>query len=87
MPDLTDDEFTVLLLADSGESMIPIGRWKAPILSLTTKGFMRKNDEVNYSITAAGRAARAARDAEDEDAMLGFFSGGKKAIEDREDEL
>lgn len=85
MPELTEDEFTVLLLADNGESMIPIGRWKAPILSLTTKGFMRKNDEVNYSITDAGRQARATRDAEDEDAMLGLLSGGKKAVEGREE--
>jgi len=51
MSELSQDEFTVLLIAAEGESMIPIGRWKAPILALTDRGFMRKDDDVNFSIT------------------------------------
>lgn len=64
MPDLTQDELTVLLIADEGGSMIPIGRWEVPIRQLATRGFMKRLDEVNYVITEAGReAAHAGEDA------------------------
>src|ERR1700722_17335069 len=57
MPDLTDDEFTLLEIASHGESMIPIGRWERPLKSLAKKGLMFANDSVNYVITEAGRTA------------------------------
>lgn len=69
MSNLSQDEFTVLLLAAEGESMIPIGRWKAPILALTERGLMKCNDQVNYAITLEGRKACAERNNED-DALL-----------------
>ena len=54
---LSDDEYTVLMLANDGNSMIPIGRWKKPILDLTDKGYMKEHDSVNYGITSKGRQA------------------------------
>ena len=63
---LTADEFVVLMLAAEGESMIPIGRWKQPILALTERGLMKKNDAVNYAITAEGRKACDQRNADDD---------------------
>ena len=87
MPELSQDEFTVLLLADKGESMIPIGRWKTPILALTERGLMQRNDEVNYGITLAGREACAERDREDDAAMLRLLEGNSKTIEARANEI
>jgi hypothetical protein len=78
MTDLTQDEFTVLLLADAGESMIPIGRWKEPILALANRGLLQQNDEVNYAITLAGRQARAARDQEDESGLVALLESHNK---------
>ena len=86
MSDLTQDEFTVLLIAAEGESMIPIGRWKVPILSLTERGLMRKNDDVNYEITAKGRQAVDERNAEDEESMRDLLEGHSKTIEARAEE-
>lgn len=64
MPDLTQDELTVLLIADEGASMIPIGRWEVPLKNLATKGLMQRLDNSNYVITEAGRqAAHAGEDA------------------------
>jgi hypothetical protein len=40
MSELTDDEYTVLAIAAQGEPMMPIGRWKAPALSLVEKGYL-----------------------------------------------
>jgi hypothetical protein len=57
MTDLTQDELTVLMIADQGESMVPIGRWAAPIQSLLAKGYMHANDKFNNVITEAGRQA------------------------------
>jgi FkbM family methyltransferase len=54
---MTDDELTVLMIAAQGESMIPIGRWKQPIESLTARGLMRCFDTANYGITALGQQA------------------------------
>lgn len=65
MSNLSQDEFTVLLLAAEGESMIPIGRWEAPILALAERGLLHKNDQVNYAITLEGRKACAERNRED----------------------
>jgi len=64
MSDLTRDELTVLLIAAEGESMMPIGRWEAPLKSLLAKGYMHANDKFNNVITPAGRAA-AQRDEDD----------------------
>ena len=60
--ELTTDELAVLMIAEKGELMIPIGRWEAPIKSLAAKGYMTQAIKgalgaVNYIITDAGRRA------------------------------
>lgn len=57
MSDLTADEESVLSIASTGQSMIPIGRWKEPTLALERRGLMKCNDVSNYVITDQGRAA------------------------------
>ena len=84
--ELSQDEFTVLLIAVEGESMIPIGRWKAPILALTERGLMRKNDDVNYEITAEGRKACEQRNEEDDRDLRRLLEGNSKTIEARANE-
>lgn len=41
MTDLSQDELTVLMIAATGEPMMPIGRWEAPAKSLVAKGFLK----------------------------------------------
>lgn len=68
---LTQDETTILqILARGGPAMAPIGRWKQPILSLESRGFLRRLDEFNFEITNSGRAAVEA-DMAESDSMLG----------------
>ena len=59
---------TVLMIAASGASMIPIGRWEKPVKGLARRGVLRAEDAVNYVITDAGRAASesAERDADED---------------------
>ena len=57
MADLSQDELTVLMIAAQGESMMPIGRWEAPIESLVHKGYLRREDRFNNYITDQGRKA------------------------------
>lgn len=83
MSDLTQDEFTVLLIAAEGESMMPIGRWKEPLLALTARELMYKNDEFNYVITALGRKAIMERNETDE-ADLKRLMSQPKTIEHEE---
>lgn len=68
---LTDNEFTVLMIAAQGESMMAIAHWKQPVESLVAKGYLqsRGGDNFNCVITPAGRAACEARDREDMDAF------------------
>lgn len=66
MTDITDDEFTVLMIAAEGESMMPIGRWEKPVISLVAKGLMKSNDKFNNVITDAGREAIKQRDKDDD---------------------
>jgi hypothetical protein len=57
MPDLTDDEFTLLEIMSRGEAMMAIGRWEKPLKSLAAKGMADPQDGFNYIITSAGRTA------------------------------
>lgn len=59
---LSDDEFTVLMIAAEGQSMMPIGRWQEPVESLVAKGFLKEHDRFNCTITATGREALRAHD-------------------------
>ena len=75
---LTGDEFTVLMLADAGESMIPIGRWKESVLSLTERGLMKRNDDVNYVITTHGRLALELHDKNEDDELRRLLEGNNR---------
>lgn len=68
--DLSQDELTVLLIAAEGESMMPIGRWEAPVESLVHKGYLRRGDRFNNYITDAGRAIAETRNREDFKAVI-----------------
>lgn len=54
---LTEFESTILQLAATGEYMIPIGIWEAPMKTLRDRGFLEALDSHNYVITEAGLAA------------------------------
>ena len=86
MSELTEDEFTCLLLAAEGEYLAPIGRWKVPILALTSRGLMQKIDMVNYVVTEDGRRACEERNYEDERALSSLLESNKKTIEARAEE-
>lgn len=66
---ITDAEYSVLMIAAEGEYMLAIGHWEAPTKALLDKGLM-KCEHINggpqYTITAAGREAVAARSAADD---------------------
>lgn len=81
MPDLTNDELTLLMLADNGEFLAPIGRWKPSILALTEKGFLRKVNDVNYVITPAGSAARSAGEQAADQALVDVLESRKAPAE------
>lgn len=55
--ELTDDERTVLLIADGGESMMPLGRWEQPVEHLVELGYLERHDKFNNVITEKGRLA------------------------------
>lgn len=64
MTDLSQDELTVLLIANEGDRMMPIGRWGAPSRSLLARGYLQPNPSpqdptgnFNLTITAIGRQA------------------------------
>lgn len=70
---ITDDEFSVLMIAAQGEYMLPIGRWKPSIESLASKGLMcmqHINGGPQYLITRAGLEAIKERE-EDENRKIG----------------
>lgn len=69
MPDLTDDEVTVLTLAAQGNSMMAVARWEKPADSLVEKGFLVRHDKFNHSITPAGRKALEQTQQQDEAAL------------------
>ena len=76
MPELTDDERTVLMIADQGESMMPIGRWERPVNHMVELGYLQRHDKFNNSITETGRLAiNEANDAVDTAAAKALIAG------------
>ncbi|MDE2099024.1 MAG: hypothetical protein KGL39_17350 [Patescibacteria group bacterium] len=69
MSQLTDDQFTLLMIANNGDILAPIGRWKESVFVLVEKGLLVRHNEVNYGITLEGKKAVAERDREDEAAF------------------
>lgn len=75
---LTDDEFTVLMIAAEGQSMMPIGRWQVSVESLSARGLLAGPDKFNQLITPAGREALKERDKEDDQAYVGLLEAGAR---------
>ena len=80
MVDITDDQFTCLMITAKGDSLAPIGRWKEAVLSLASHGLLEKLDDVNYGITPAGRAACEARDKEDDEPFRQMIETHNKVV-------
>lgn len=83
MSDLTDDEYTVLMLADQGNFMAPIGRWEKPIRDLHARGLLDKRDDVNYVANVAGRAALAVHEKGIDDGLRNVIENSNKAANAR----
>ena len=54
---LTDQEYTVLMICNEGQSIAAIGPWEKPCDNLVESGFLQRHDKFNHSITAKGRQA------------------------------
>lgn len=67
---LTDDEYTVLLIAAEGQSMMAIGRWEKSVDALVVRGLLERKDKFNNFITLAGRQEAAKREKQDGNAVL-----------------
>lgn len=70
---ITDDEFSILMIAAQGQYMLPIGRWKPSIEALGARGLLKcemLNGGPQYTITEVGREAIKDRERE-EDRQIG----------------
>jgi FkbM family methyltransferase len=76
---MTDDELAVLMIASEGMAMAPIGRWQAPVESLTARGLMYKHSEHNYCITIEGREA-CKRETQERDQAFANALAAKRSI-------
>lgn len=54
---LTNDEYTLLMLAAQGQSLISIGRWEPSIEHLVAINYLHQLDKHNNVITDLGRIA------------------------------
>lgn len=54
---LSNDEYTVLMIAAEGHSMMPVGRWEEPVKRLVQLGYLWAQDKFNCTITEKGREA------------------------------
>ena len=87
MTDLTSDEKTVLLIANEGASMMPIGRWEEPTKSLIEKGLMKRRPHAgdptghfNVHITLNGRKALNAAELQDDQAYADLINTSRGVV-------
>lgn len=71
MSALSEDEYTVLLIAAQGEYLAPIGWWEKPVRDLAVRGLLQMLDSVNFVITDAGRQAAQQEDQKNDQAIAG----------------
>jgi hypothetical protein len=84
------DDITVLMIANEGERMIPIGRWQKPIERLLASGHLVKQPSAgdptggfNCVITALGRQAIAAEEKETDQQLGRFIEKSRTAYYDQ----
>jgi hypothetical protein len=70
MAELTQDEYTVLMIMAEGASLSATGRWEKPLDALVARGLAERHDKFNNVITAAGRMALDERETHDATAVL-----------------
>lgn len=69
-PNVSEQELILLSIAAQGGYLAPVGEWKEAILRLTSIGYLRKQDDVNYVITRAGRKVHDAQEDADARAFI-----------------
>ena len=87
MTDLTPDEKTVLLIANEGAPMMPMGRWEEPTKSLIKKGFMKSRPHpgdpaghFNIHITPKGQAALNAAELQDDQSYADLINASRGVV-------
>lgn len=68
--DLSDDEITVLMLSEQGQSIMAIARWEKPTDNLVAKGLLTRHDKFNHSITASGKKVLAELEKEEDESVF-----------------
>lgn len=76
---LTDDEYSVLMIVAEGGTIGPIGHWEKPVKALHMRGLLYQHNAWNYGKTEAGEKALAEREKE-YDAQLGQILTGANAL-------
>ena len=69
MSDVSDDEYTVLMIMAKGQSLAAIGHWEKPLDALVERGLARRLDKFNNIITTEGTKALGAREQADDEAL------------------
>lgn len=80
---MSADEEAVLMIAAHGNAMSPIGRWEEPVLGLARRGYLRKDDRFNYSITVEGEKAAGLLENEQDEALRLMLSPSGPALSSR----
>ena len=75
MTALSQDEIAVLMIANGGNPIMPIGRWENPVKHLASLGYLQRADEMNHVITPSGKSALAADDAENTQQIANVVHG------------
>ena len=69
MAEVTDAEYSLLLIMAQGQSVAAIGHWEKPCDALVERGLARRLDKFNNIITTEGQKACNAREAGDDAAL------------------
>jgi len=78
---ITDDEYSVLLIADQGEYMLAIGHWEKSIKALAARGLLNMgifNGGPQYTISNAGRQALKEREQAEDKQWGALIKAGSK---------
>lgn len=69
---LSDEEFALLEIHSQGGNVADLGehsKWHVPINALVERGFLKRHDQFNHTITDAGRIALGGREKEEDHAL------------------
>lgn len=79
---ISEEEYALLMIHSQGGNVADLGehsKWHHPLVSLVSRGYLKRHDQFNHSLTTAGEAVLAGREQEEDRDLARIIEGAGAA--------